>query len=130
MDHFGRKYSGIPAHVVMGISSASVPILAKYYPSSFLALTLASSGSGIGNGLSSGLIMSLGGDLSPPQGQNRAKFLALFRNFTDTGLLLGPWVSGKIADQFSVTAGFDVLASTALVAALWMLFVMRETVSR
>ena len=81
----------------------------------------------MGNGLSSGLIMSLGGDLSPSGGHDRAKFLALYRNFADSGMLLGPWVSGILADYFSVLVGFEVLAGVALTGALWMAFVIPET---
>lgn len=127
MDHYGRKYSGVPALLIMGLSAASVPVLTNRYPTSIVALTIASAGCGMGNGLSSGLIMSLGGDISPSGGQDRAKFLALYRSFADSGLLLGPWVSGTLADLFSVNVGFQVLAGVALVGAFWMAFVIPET---
>ncbi|CAB9505340.1 Major facilitator superfamily [Seminavis robusta] len=126
-DCHGRKYSGIPALVIMGLSSASVPALTKIYPTSITALTLASAGFGLGNGLSSGLLMSMAGDASPSRGQDRAKFLALFRTCTDAGLLLGPWVSGILADHFSVSVGFQVVAGVAAAGALWMALVIPET---
>ena len=75
MDYHGRKYSGISANIVMGLSLAAVPVLTRLYPTSLVALTVASAGCGVGNGLSSGLLKSLSGDVSPLQGQDRAKFL-------------------------------------------------------
>jgi MFS family permease len=128
MDHYGRRFAGVPAQLIMAISYALAPFwIDLYYPSSsFALLVLASTGCGIGNGLSSGLLMSLAGDLSPV-GEDRAKFLALFRTFADGGVLLGPWVSGILAETWSVNVGFRVVAGVALIGALWMGYMIPET---
>jgi MFS family permease len=124
MDHHGRKYAGVPALLIMGISLASVPLLMDVFPSSMATLTVASAGCGVGNGLSSGLLMSMAGDMSPVKGQDRAKFFALFRTCADAGLLFGPWISGMLAEHWSLNAGFEVVAGVAFIGALWMAFIV------
>ena len=44
---------------------------------------------GMGSGLGSGLVMTLGTDLAPQDPAERGHFLALFRVITDSGILLG-----------------------------------------
>jgi MFS family permease len=44
---------------------------------------------GLGSGLGSGLVMTLGTDLAPQNPAERGYYLALFRIITDSGILLG-----------------------------------------
>ena len=62
----------------------------------FIALLLAASLIGFGNGLSSGGMMTLGADLAPRDGLSA--FLGLWRLIGDGGRLSGPVCVGYIAD--------------------------------
>lgn len=87
MDKFGRLAAAVPTMVVMSIS---LMILAFTHDAqspatwfTILAMTLA-----IGNGLSSGIILTLGSDLADKE--NPAPFLGAWRLTTDSGAAVGP----------------------------------------
>lgn len=95
MDKFGRLAAAVPTMVVM---SVSLMVLAFTHntesPATWfiiLAMTLA-----IGNGLSSGIILTLGSDLADKE--NPAPFLGAWRLTTDSGAAIGPiFISTVIA---------------------------------
>lgn len=95
MDKFGRLAAAVPTMVVM---SVSLMVLAFTHntesPATWfiiLAMTLA-----IGNGLSSGIILTLGSDLADKD--NPAPFLGAWRLTTDSGAAIGPiFISTVIA---------------------------------
>jgi MFS family permease len=60
-DTCGRKYSGTPAFVLLSLGIACIPF-ATTLPS-LIAVGVAM---GLGNGLSSGLVMTTASDLAPP----------------------------------------------------------------
>ena len=60
MDRHGRAFVGVPATVLMGCAYLSVPFTATA-----VQLTIAAVVAGAGNGLTSGLIMTIGADSSP-----------------------------------------------------------------
>ena len=83
MDKFGRKSTAIPSLILLGISLSLIPISTTY-----LLLTMVGIIAGIGNGISSGLILTLGSDLSP---KNRpGEFLGIWRFISDSGGLIAP----------------------------------------
>ncbi|MGI9253632.1 MAG: MFS transporter, partial [Thermomicrobiales bacterium] len=61
MDRFGRKVASVPSFTVMALGVAMIPLA-----HSFLGLVAASVVIGLGNGLGSGAMMTLGADLAPP----------------------------------------------------------------
>lgn len=95
MDKFGRLAAAVPTMVLM---SASLMVLAFTHdlPAAqtwfiVMAMTLA-----IGNGLSSGIILTLGADLADKA--NPAQFLGAWRLTTDSGAAVGPiFISSFIA---------------------------------
>jgi MFS family permease len=60
MDVRGRKYAGTPASATMGLGFVAVG-----FARGFWSLGVAAALLGLGNGMSSGLIMTLGTDLAP-----------------------------------------------------------------
>jgi MFS family permease len=80
---------------------------------------------GMGNGLSSGLLMTIGGDLAPED--SRAQFLAIYRVFCDCGVMMGPLASGVLTEKLSVRGGFWAISLIALIAAVWMVLLVPET---
>jgi MFS family permease len=59
--------------------------------SSFAGLALVGGLMGVGNGMGSGIVMTLGADLAPPDG--RAAFLGAWRLVSDAGQAGGPLIA-------------------------------------
>ncbi|WP_109472292.1 MFS transporter [Ornithinimicrobium cavernae] len=110
MDHFGRLWIGIPSMVVLAISMTLLP-LAHTIPTLALVAALM----GLGNGIGSGLIMTVGADVAPPG--ERAAFLGVWRLFQDTGDGAGPLVIAAGAALGSLAAGIWVTAALGVGAA-------------
>ena len=113
MDRMGRLWIGIPSMLVMGASMVVLPFTDTIAGVSFAAALM-----GLGNGMSSGILMTLGSDVSPAQG--RAQFLGMWRVFQDSGGALGPLVVsagaalGSLAVGIWVTGALGVGAAAAL----------------
>ncbi len=83
MDRFGRWWVSIPIMICLGIGFFLLPLTSTYPTIAAAACLL-----GLANGLSSGIVMTLGSDACPVFG--RSQFLAGWRLLTDTGGTLGP----------------------------------------
>ncbi len=91
MDRFGRWWVCVPSMFVMSLCLAALPLTTTTTAIAILASIL-----GIGNGVSSGIVLTLGADASPSFG--RAQFLAGWRMMSDAGQTTGPLViSGMTA---------------------------------
>ena len=102
MDRFGRTAVAVPAMVIMGIGLIALPLAQDAWWVAGLAALM-----GLGNGLSSGVVMTLGSDASPTVG--RPQFLAAWRLASDSGDALGPVViTGITALAPLATAAFTV----------------------
>ena len=124
MDRYGRKVSAATSIVGLG---AGFVILA--FSTSSHIFMLGSAVCGLGNGLSSGLVQTFGGDLAP-QGSLRGPFLGVYRLVTDCGSLIGPLLAGALTDILSVNAAawvFVVLGGGCL---LWLFVFVSETKPR
>ena len=80
---------------------------------------------GFGNGLSSGLVMTLGGDLAPDDKQ-RGPFLGVYKLLNSTGQLIGPVIAGFASDIFGVQGGAIVCLVVALLACVWVVLFIRK----
>ncbi|GAA2725497.1 MFS transporter [Cellulomonas aerilata] len=98
MDHLGRLWIGVPSMLVMGLSMVLLP-----FTDSVAEVCVAAALMGLGNGMSSGILMTLGSDVSPATG--RAQFLGVWRVLQDSGSALGPLVVSAGAALGSVAAG-------------------------
>ncbi len=83
MDRFGRVWTAVPSAIALGLGAALLPLTSSPKEIAMLALVL-----GAGNGWGTGVIMTLGADLSPDKG--RAVFLGAWSLLQDVGGLLGP----------------------------------------
>lgn len=117
MDRLGRLWIGVPSMLVMGVALAVLPLT-----QSATSLAVAAGLLGLGNGMSSGILMTLGADVSPADG--RAQFLGLWRVLQDSGTAVGPLVLSAGAALGSLAAGVwaaAVLGPTAAAAlARWV----------
>ncbi len=106
MDHKGRRWVAIPSMVIMGAAFLLMPLT-----TGFTTLLLAALAIGFGNGIGSGMIMTLGADHSPRHG--RAHFLGVWRLMSDLGASCGPALLSFLAGSLSLAAG---IATNGLIA--------------
>ena len=83
MDQKGRRWVAVPSMLIMGL-----PLLLMPFTHSATTLLLAAAVIGFGNGIGSGMVMTLGADHSPRLG--RAHFLGVWRLMSDIGVILRP----------------------------------------
>ena len=83
---------------------------------------------GIGNGLGSGSMMTLGSDLSPAG--SRGEFLGVWRLIGDLGHTGAPLVVGVVADVLLLSLAIWVIAGSGLLAASIFTFLVPETLQR
>jgi len=116
-DRWGRRSVALPCAVLLSVGHILIPVTHAFSTLFAVAFLL-----GFGNGLGSGIVMTLGADLTPEVG--RASFLAVWRLVSDVGTTAGPLVDSAV-----VGAGALVLAGpavgviglvTAAVVAIWL----------
>lgn len=111
MDRFGRVWVAAPCCAVMAIGFA---VMAGSGPVWYIAGTLLVS---VGNGLGSGIVQTLGADLSPPG--RRATFLGWWSGLAQTGIAVGPAIVAATVTIGSLALGTMATAGAALAGALW-----------
>ena len=98
MDRRGRAWVAVPSMLIMGVALFLMPFTMSAGGLVATALLL-----GFGNGLGSGVIMTLGADHSPSPG--RAHFLGLWRLISDVGTFSGPALLSGITAGLGLMAG-------------------------
>lgn len=114
MDRFGRRAVALPSMSVLAVAHALLPLA-----SGAVSLTLVGVLMGLGNGLSAGVVMTLGADASPATG--RAQFLGAWRLCADLGSGGGPLLISAVIAAFSLPAAVLTMAAVgaAAVTTLW-----------
>ncbi len=110
MDRRGRVAVAVPSMLVMALAMLLLPTTSTVAGLAAVAVVL-----GAGNGISSGLLMTLGSDVAPPD--RRAAFLGAWRLLQDSGNAAGPLVVSAGAALGSVAAGVLATGGVALAAA-------------
>lgn len=114
MDLRGRRAVAVPCMLFMAAGLGLLPLT-----STPLQLLLAALLIGFGNGIGSGIVMTLGADFSPQPG--RPQFLGLWRLLSDIGILSGPGLLSAVTAAVSLSAGIlaTALMGLAGAAVLW-----------
>jgi len=114
MDRHGRLWVALPSVLLMGGALMATSLTTGVV--SFLIVSLIL---GFGNGISSGIVMTLGADSSPAHG--RTEFLGIWRLIADVGNSLGPVILSAITAAASLTIGVASVGTLGLAAAavLW-----------
>lgn len=120
LDHLGRKFAAVPCMLVLATSLALMP-----GATDFQGLLLVALLAGLGNGFGTGIVMTLGSDLSPLEG--RGEFLGVWRLVGDIGTASGPFFIGTIAEVLTLASACAITAGVGLLGALVMIFKVRET---
>jgi MFS family permease len=123
MDQWGRKFAIVPCFTIQAIGMFLIP-----FSGSFISLLLATILIGIGNGLGSGTMITLGADLAPDDG--RGEFLGMWGFIGNGGATGGPFVVGSVADWLGLQTAAWVMAGTGLLAAAVFLFLVPETLKK
>ncbi len=113
MDRFGRAAAAIPSMVALAVGHVLVPFTQS-------AGTLLAVGvlMGLGNGASSGLVMTLGADLAPPNAG--ARFLGIWRLLADVGNGAGPLALSAITAVVSLGVGIGSFGVVGVATAVFM----------
>lgn len=120
MDRFGRKFAAVPSFAIMALGVGMMPLA-----NSMSGLMVAGVVIGLGNGLGSGTMMTLGADMAPEGATG--EFLGIWRLIGDFGMVVGPLAVGVLAESFSLTTSAYMLTAAGLVSSLTLLFLVKET---
>ena len=110
-DLHGRKAAGVPSLLLMGVgiallASATEPVL----------LLVASLLTGVGNGLSSGLVMTIAQDVAPTKG--RSRFIGMFKVVTDGGTFAGPMLVGLLSHSLTLDIAAYCVAALSMLGGI------------
>jgi MFS family permease len=123
MDRFGRLWAALPAMILMGAGFLALAFThdldtAAMWFAMFAAVL------GVGNGLSSGILLTLGADVAPKA--DPAPFLGSWRTLTDAGGAAAPLLVSAIAAASSLALASGFVGIIGFVgAALFAVFVPR-----
>jgi MFS family permease len=110
MDQFGRLSIAVPSMLVLGGAMIALPLTRGAVSLTVVAMIMS-----LGNGIGSGMMMTLGADAAPADG--RTRFLAVWRLFNDSGNAAGPVVVSLVATAASLGVGVVAIGSVGLFAA-------------
>ncbi|HWI30000.1 MAG TPA: MFS transporter [Microbacterium sp.] len=115
MDRFGRLWAALPAMVLMGLGflalafTHDLPTAAMWFAAFAMVL-------GVGNGLSSGILLTLGADVAPRQ--DPAPFLGSWRTLTDAGGAVTPLLVSALTAAFSLALATGFVGVVGLLGAV------------
>jgi MFS family permease len=114
MDRWGRRWIASGCTLVMGISFVLMP-LSHHVPTLIAVATIM----GLGNGIGSGIVNTLGADVAPAVG--RPVFLGLWRELSDGGSSIGPIILSVVSAVSGLGLGIVVsgVVGFAGAAVLW-----------
>lgn len=113
MDRLGRRWIVVPSMLLLGLSLVLLPLTGGVGTYTAVALLM-----GFGNGLGSGIIMTIGSDVSPDV--SRATFLGAWRLFADVGNGVGPVLVSVVTAAATLGAAIATAGAVAFVAAALM----------
>jgi len=114
MDRFGRIWAAMPALLLMGLGFAALSFTHDL-DSALLWYGLLAAVLGVGNGLSSGILLTFGADLAPER--DPATFLGSWRTLTDAGGALAPVLVSAITAAATLSLATGLMGMVALVGA-------------
>ena len=120
MDNKGRRYA-----LMLCLGVLSVAIFLMPFSTNFVTLLGCGMLAGFGNGLGSGINMTMGADFAPAS--IRGEFLGVWRLMSDAGSFTGPLITGYIASSFMLAAAFPVSSAFGLLGIGIVMFGVKET---
>jgi MFS family permease len=114
MDRFGRVYVAVPSMIVLGLGFLLLPLTSGATTVGLVAALM-----GLGNGISSGVVLTLGADASPSQ--DRAQFLAGWRVCSDLGNAAGPLVISAVSALASLALAAVTMGLITWAGSAWLI---------
>ncbi|WP_307836066.1 MFS transporter [Phycicoccus sonneratiae] len=114
MDRRGRVWVALPVTVLLGIGLLVLPLTSSLVAVGAVAVVM-----GVGNGLGSGIVMTLGADAAPVRG--RAAFLGVWRLLSLVGHNGASVVVGAVAAVASIGTASVAVGALALLGGGWLL---------
>jgi MFS family permease len=115
MDRFGRIWVAVPCVVLLGVGMLTLPLT-----HSALAVTLAALVAAVGNGLGSGIVMTLGAASAPERG--RSQFLGGWRFVSVVGGSGSPALISLITAEAGLAVACVSLGGLALLGTGWLAY--------
>ncbi len=120
MDRKGRKFAVVPCFAIQAVGMALVPSA-----SGFWGLLGATTLIGLGNGIGSGTMMTIGADLAP--NESMGEFLGLWRLVGDSGHTGSPLIVGALSDIAGLSPATYVIATLGLISSAIFAVLVPET---
>lgn len=114
MDRFGRVYVAAPSMIVLGLGFLLLPLTSGPTTVGLVAALM-----GLGNGISAGVVLTLGADASPPQ--DRAQFLSGWRLCSDLGNAAGPLVISAVSALATLAAAAVTMGLITWAGSAWLI---------
>ena len=114
MDRFGRLWAALPAMILMGAGFLALSFTHDL-PQAAMWFALFAAVLGVGNGLSGGILLTLGADVAPHD--DPAPFLGSWRTLTDAGGAIAPLLVSALAAAFSLALATGAMGVIGLAGA-------------
>lgn len=120
MDRWGRKATAVPCLLFLSFGLALLPFVRSVSMMIFTVVI-----AGIGNGLGSGINMTLSTDFAPSE--NPSRFIGMWRFVVDLGTMSGPFIVALMAGIVSLSAAALIVAAVGFGGSAVMGFLVPET---
>ncbi len=122
-DRFGRLADLLPTMVIMGFGFILMVVW-----TSPIGFVVSACLIGFGNGFGSGIVMTMGADLSPDV--NRSGFLGLWQSISLIGQTVGPFAVSALVAIFGVGSSAWMTGVLSLVGGVWFLLSVPRAYAR
>ncbi len=114
MDRFGRLWAALPAMILMGAGFFALSVTHEL-DSASMWFAMFAAVLGVGNGLSSGILLTLGADIAPTT--DPAAFLGSWRTLTDGGGAVAPVLISVLTAAVSLPVAVAAMGVIAVLGA-------------
>lgn len=123
MDRIGRKPVLITSLITIGVGIFCLPFVGGYAGLVMLSVLM-----GAGNGISAGVVMTMGSDLAPSI--NRGNFIGVWRLLSDIGVTSGPLAISAVVKFSGLAMASHLVGVMGIIGAVYVVFSVKETLRK